>query len=312
MRTITAGEVRAALPMTRAIDVMREAFTLLARGEVEMPLRTAVSLPGGGTFLTMSARAGSAFGAKLVAVLPHNPARRLPAVQAMVVMFDSESGAPAALIDGDALTAIRTGAVSGLATDLLARPDARRVAILGSGRQARTQLEAVCAVRAVDAVTVWSRSASNAGQFAAEMAGVGGVPRGIAVARSVAAAVDGADIVCTATPAARPILVAGHVRPGMHINAVGSFTRGMCEFEPGILRDARVIVDQREAALAEAGEVIAAVEGGLVPAEALIELGDLVNGAAVGRDHDRAVTLFKSVGLAVQDVVAGASLCSGS
>lgn len=299
--------------MCDAIGAMRDAFALLARGEVVMPLRSSVPLPGSeGTFLVMSARAGDVFGAKLVSVMPRNPARGLPAVHATVVMFDPETGAPAAVLDGESLTAIRTGAVSGLATDLLARPDARRVAIIGSGVQARTQLEAVCAVRQIDAVSVWSRTRANAARYAAEMTQRDWAPEEIVVVGSVAEAVAGADVVCLATAAAEPVLLAEHVRPGMHINAVGSFTPAMCEFDPAILGAARVVVDQREAAMAEAGEVIAAVDGGVIEESALVELGVVVAGREAGRQSGSQVTVFKSVGLAVQDVVAGTRLLSGA
>lgn len=307
LRILSAADVLAALPMSRAIDVMREAFTLLARGEVEMPLRTAIPLPGQtGTFLVMSARAGKAFGTKLVTVLPNNPARGLPAVQSAVVMFDPDTGTPAALLDGGALTAIRTGAVSGLATDLLARRDASRVAIIGSGVQARTQLEAVCCVREIESVFVWSRTASHAAAFAGEMALRDGLPEKIAVASSVEAAVAGADIVCTATSSHAPLLLAEHIHAGLHINAIGSYTPEMRELDPTILGTARVVVDQREAALAEAGEVIAALREGLIDRDGLVELGDVVTGAAAGRKEPEQVTVFKSVGLAVQDVAAAA------
>lgn len=300
-RYITDDMVRRALPMHSAIEAMRRAFRLLAAGQVDMPLRSAITLDSrGGTLLVMSARAGGWYGTKLVTVRPDHPARGLPRVHAVMVLFDPETGAPVAWLDAEALTAIRTGAVSGLATELLAREDATRVAIIGAGVQGRTQLEAVCCVRRITSARVWSRTPARAAQFAAEMRSVAGVPDDVAVAPSIDAAVDGADLVCLATPATAPVLLARHVRRGMHVNAVGSFRSTMCEFEPTMLSDALAVVDQREAALAEAGEVMAAVQTGVVSPADLVELGALVEEAP---PPDRArVTVFKSVGLAVQDV----------
>lgn len=292
--------------MPRAIEAMREAFGLLDRGEVDAPVRTVIPLPAlGGSFLVMAARAGDAFGAKLVTVAAENRLRGLAAVHAAVVMFDPTSGAPHALLDGESLTAIRTGAASGLATDLLARPDAARVAILGSGRQARTQLEAVCCVRKIETVSVWSQTRAHAARFAAEMVRVEGCPEEITVTASVEVAVDEADIICAATSSSQPVLLARHVGEGTHINGIGSFRKTMCEMEPELLGTARVVVDQRAAALAEAGEVIAAIERDLLTEDDLVELGAVVNGREAGRRGGAEITVFKSVGVAVQDVVAG-------
>lgn len=305
---LSAADVRAALPMRKAIAAMREAFRQLAGGLVELPLRTAVPAPQeDGVLLVMPARCDLALGlgAKLVTVFPGNAKRGRPLVNAVVVLLDAATGELRALLEGTALTAIRTGAASGLATEVLARADARRVAVIGSGVQARSQLEAVCCVRAIEAVSVYSRSRANAERFAAEMAGVGAIPGRIAVAASAAEAASGADVVCTATSSPTPVLDAGDVRPGTHVNAVGSFTPEMQELAPALLGRARVVVDQREAALAEAGEVIATVRQGLLDAEGLVELGRVVVGQAVGREAEEQITVFKSVGLALQDLVAG-------
>jgi alanine dehydrogenase len=311
MRSYSAADVRKALPMPLAIEAMREAFGLLARGAVDLPVRTAVDLPDRqGVFLVMPCRAGSAFGAKLVSVIPGNRGIGLPAVRAVMLLFDPETGEPDALIDGDALTAIRTGAASGLATDLLAQPAARRVAILGAGVQARTQLEAVCCVRDIESAVVWSRTPRHAEQFAGEMAGREGIPA-VHVAGSARAAVADADVVCTATAARDPILMADDVPAGTHVNAVGSFTPEMRELDSVLLGRARVIVDHRPAAMAEAGEVIAAVRDRVIGEADLIELGSLVDGA-VGRRDAREITVFKSVGVAVQDVVAARWMMRGS
>jgi ornithine cyclodeaminase len=308
LRILSADDVRRSLPMPAAIEAMREAFGALAAGRADVPVRTSVPCANDGTLLVMSGRVSdpAALGAKLVSVFPGNAASGQPVVQATVLLLNAESGAPYAVLDGTSLTAIRTGAASGLATDLLARKDARRVAILGSGVQARTQLEAVCCVRSIESVAVWSRTRANAERFAEEQSAERRAQGAVRVAASPDDAVRNADIVCCATSSSEPVLSSADVADGVHVNAVGSFMPGMREFEPALLGRARVVVDQREAAMAEAGEVIVAINGGLVRRDSLIELGAIVNGAARGRASDDEITVFKSVGLAVQDLVAGA------
>lgn len=312
LRILTGEDVRAALPMPAAIEAMREAFAFLARDAADLPERVTVhSPPHDGVTLVMPGRVPLRWGlgAKLVSVFPRNVGMGRPAVQGVVVLLDDETGTPAAVLDGTALTALRTGAASGLATDLLAPADARAAAIIGSGMQARTQLEAICTVRRIATVRVWSRTPAHADRFVQDMRGHGPVPEEITVADSAAAAVARAEIICTATSAAEPVLAAADVPDGAHVNAVGSFTPAMQEFDPALLGDARVVVDQRKAALAEAGEVIAGVRMGLLGPGDLEELGSLVVNGGAGRTGR--VSVFKSVGLAVQDLVAGARALAG-
>jgi len=304
---LTAENVRAALPMRDAIDAMRKAFGLLAGGEVDMPQRTAIEIPKQeAVTLVMPAyvHVGNRLGAKLVSVFPNNLGLDLPTIHAVVILLNAATGQPAALLEGTALTAIRTGAASGLATDLLARQDASTLAILGSGAQARTQLEAVCCVRNIERVFVYSRTRAHAEQFAADMAGQDGAPASIEVSASAQEACLAADVVCAATSSTTPILRAADVRPGTHINAIGSYTPAMREIDADLMRGSTVFVDQRQAALAEAGEVIDCVKDGSLTESDLTELGEVVNGARPGRKTVEQITLFKSVGLAVQDVAA--------
>ena len=304
---LTAQDVRAALPMRDAIDAMRKAFGLLAGGEVDMPQRTAIEIPKhDAVTLVMPAyvHVGNRLGAKLVSVFPNNRGLDLPTIHAVVILLNAATGQPAALLEGTALTAIRTGAASGLATDLLARRDASTLAILGSGAQARTQLEAVCCVRSIERVFVYSRTRAHAEQFAADMAGKNGAPASIEVSASAQEACLAADVVCAATSSTTPVLYATDVRPGTHINAIGSYTPAMREIDSELVRGSTVFVDQRQAALAEAGEVIDCVEDGSLTESDLTELGEVVNGARPGRKTVEQITLFKSVGLAVQDVAA--------
>jgi ornithine cyclodeaminase len=308
MLLLTATDLRASLPMPSAIEAMREAFRCIAEDRVEIPLRTAIRVPGrDAVMLVMPARCDLplGLGGKLVSVFPRNRARGLPAIHATVVLLDPDTGAPRALVEGTALTAVRTGAVSGLATELLARKDATVLAVIGAGAQARTQVEAVCCVRRIERVLVYSRTAAHAERFAEEVRGRGPVPGDVRAVASVADAVGAADVVCTATASPDPVLRVEHVRPGLHVNAVGSFTPAMRELDPALIGRADLVaVDQRAAAMAEAGEVIAAIELGVAEEGRLVELGDLVVGRVAGRSRGEDVTVFKSVGLAIQDLAA--------
>lgn len=307
IRILPAAAVRAALTMPDAIDAMREAFGQLADGRASLPLRTTIAVAKrDGAMLVMPARceAPLGLGGKLVSVFPGNLDRGLPLIHAVVVLLSPDTGETRALIEGTALTALRTGAASGLATELLARPEARRVAMIGAGVQARTQLEAVCCVRDIEEVSVFSRRKDGAQRFAREMAGEGNIPNRLVVAGSAADAVEEADIVCLATTSASPVIRVDDVPAGCHINAVGSYTPDMIELDPALVARSRVVVDQRQAAMTEAGEVIAAVTRGLLAEGDLIELGAVVNGAATGRRDESEITLFKSVGVATQDLCA--------
>ena len=304
---LTAKDVRAALPMPAAIDAMRKTFGLLAAGQANVPLRTAIDIPKhDAVTLLMPAylHVGNRLGAKIVSVFPNNTHRELPTIHAIVILINAATGQPQALIEGTALTAIRTGAASGLATDLLARPEASTLAIIGSGVQARTQLEAVCCVRKIERVWVYSPNRNHAERFAADMAGRDGVPSWIEVAASAPGAASQADIICAATTSPTPVIGAADVRAGTHVNGIGSYSPAMREIDPNLVKGARVIVDQRQAALAEAGEVIACIKDSSLKESDLIELGEVVNGTQPGRTSADQITFFKSVGLAAQDVSA--------
>ncbi len=304
---LAADDVRAALPMPDAIEAMRKAFGLLAAGQADVPLRTGIDIPKHeAVTLLMPAylHVGNRLGAKIVSVFPNNSNLDLPTIHAVVILINAATGQPEALLEGTALTAIRTGAASGLATDLLARPDASTVAIIGSGAQARTQLEAVCCVRHIERACVYSPTRAHAEHFAAGMAGHPGVPASIEVVSSAHEAAAQADIICAATTSSTPVVGPTDVRPGAHINGVGSYTPAMREIDPELVKRARVVVDQRQAALAEAGEVIACIQDGSLREGDLIELGEVVNGRQPGRTDAEQITFFKSVGLAAQDIAA--------
>lgn len=306
IRLLDAGDLERALPMAAAVGAMRAAFVALHAGRVEAPPRGRVVDDVGTTLLMAAAAPGVGRLAKIVSVFPGNPARGLPTIHGLVLVLDPETGAVRGLCDGAALTAIRTGAATGLATDLLARPDAEVLAVLGAGAQARTQVLGVAAVRRLREVRVHAPRRDRTMAFAAALAAEVGVE--VRAATSSAMAIAGADIVCAATSSSVPVLDGDRLRPGTHINGVGSFRLDMRELdERTIARADRVVVDQRSAALEEAGELVAALSAGVTAADDWVELGALLGEPARGRAGDADITLFKSVGHAVQDLFAAAS-----
>ena len=309
MRILSAADVRRALPMAEAIAGMKQAFAQLSTGQAEVPLRGRVDVaPHSGTTLVMPAFLAQSndLAVKVVSVFPKNSARYEPTIYAAVLVLDAETGRPLALMEGGSLTAIRTGAGSGAATDLLARPNASVVAILGSGVQARTQLEAVCTVRDIREVRVYSPTHENAVTFAREMRGVGPIPDTIRIMSNPETAVRGADIICAATSSSKPVFHSKDVTAGAHINGVGSYTPAMQEVDAETVRRALVVVDEREAAWEEAGDLIRPLQDGLITeAHIHAELGEIVAGLKPGRSSPEQITFFKSVGVAVQDAISG-------
>ena len=296
--------------MPDAIGAVREAFVALSAGRATVPVRTAVPLPAeGAVFLAMPASLPGlpALGAKLVSVFPQNRGAGRPVVQAVVVLIDTLTGAPSAVIEGTGLTALRTGAATGLATELLARRDANIVTVFGAGAQARTQLEAVCAVRHVTQVRVVALTAGHAETFARwalDQAWIRGAT--VLAASSADLAVRGADIIITATTSAAPVFAGRLGAPGMHINAVGSFQDHTREVDSDLVARSVIVVDSREAALAEAGDLVIPLrEGRIAGSETWAELGEVAAGKG-GRRQSDDITLFKSVGNAVQDLAVGA------
>ncbi|HEV7128211.1 MAG TPA: hypothetical protein VGN32_12295 [Ktedonobacterales bacterium] len=316
MRILTAADVRAAVDMPLAIALMRDAFAQLAQGSAIMPERTLLRLPErDASVLVMPAYLphGEQLALKVVGVFPGNGARGLPTVPATVLLLDGATGLPLALLEGTTLTALRTGAVTGLATDLLARSEARVLTLFGAGGQAPDQLEAVCRVRHIERAWLISRNSERADRLAARVATwPAWRPAEVRVARTpaqVRAAVREADVIVTATPATEPLFAGEWVRPGTHVNAIGAFTPVMRELDSALLRRALLVVDQRAAALAEAGDLLCAIGEGALDAGAIhAELGELVLGSRPGRTDSERITCFKAVGLAVQDVAVAAAV----
>lgn len=305
---LSASDLAQALPMSSAIDAAERAYRAVSSGNVQAPLRTAISSGEEGTTLLMGAAIGEEeLAVKIVSFFPGNAAHDLPTLNGLVIALDPETGTPRALLPGAELTALRTGAASGIATKVLSREDARVGAILGAGVQARTQAVAIDTVRELEEIRIHARR-PEAGRALVEALS-GELRARVVFAESVAEAVRDAAVICTATSAREPILLGEMLEPGVHVNAVGSFRPEMQEFDAGLISRAHVFVDSVEACLEEAGELIAALAGGVTNRDSWTELGAVLLGAASGRSSPEEITLFKSVGLAAQDAcAAGAAL----
>ena len=299
VRVLDEHEVRRLLPMGECIDVMADALASLSRGEVHNPLRFVVRPPGEPSLLgLMPAHRGGGrrlWGLKTVAIFPSNAERGLDLHQGFVALFDGETGETRGILNAGGITAVRTAAVSGVATRLLAREDVSTLAILGAGIQAKAHLEAMRAVRHFDRVVAWSRTP---GRVAAELDGV-------EAAGSAEEAVRAADVLVTATSAHEPIVRRDWLREGVHVNAVGSSIPTTRELDTATMRDAALFVDRRESTVNEAGDFLFPQrEGAIGPDHIRAELGELLIGAGEGRRSAEEITVFKSLGLAVEDLAA--------
>ncbi len=308
MLILSSDDLRRAAPMDRAMEAVASAFAELAAGEASVPLRQHVPLGADGALALIMpahlARTG-AFGVKALTLYPENPARSgLPAIAALVLLFETATGQPLALVSGASLTALRTGAASGVATRLMARPDACTLALFGAGAQAFAQAWAVCVARPIQRIWLVNRTRERAERLAAELRAFGSpIPADVRLASSPAEALAEADIVCTATASPAPLFADADLRPGVHINAIGAYRPTMREIPGATVSRARVVVDVREAAWAEAGDLILARDEGFIAGDHIAaELGEVVMGRMPGRDATDQLTLFKSVGNAAQDV----------
>jgi ornithine cyclodeaminase/alanine dehydrogenase-like protein (mu-crystallin family) len=310
MLILTGDDVRRALPMAAAMDAVERAFAQLAAGQAEVPLRPHVTVPeADGLLLVMPAylSESGALAVKALTIFPHNSeCHGLPAIAALVTLFDATNGVPLALLDASYLTALRTGAASGVATRLLARRDARTLALFGAGAQALPQAWAVCVARQIARIWLVNRTGAHAERLAAELRAFGEpIPADVRIAASAHEALAEADVICTATASSVPLFADGDVRPGAHLNAIGAYRPAMREIPGETVARARVVVDARAAAWAEAGELVLARDEGLIGADHVAaELGEIALGRATGRTDPDQITLFKSVGNAAQDAAA--------
>jgi ornithine cyclodeaminase len=298
---VDAVTLTAALPMPAAIDALARGFRKQDAGTA--PLRAHVDTPAG-TLLTMPAAGDGGVGVKLVTLTPTNPDRGIPFLHATYVLFHPETQVPEAVIDGAAMTALRTAAVSGLATRHLARPDAHRLLLFGAGVQARAHLEAMRAVRPVDEVVVVSRSPEPA-EALVGLARAAGLDARTGVPDDVA----GADLVCTCTTSGSPLFDGERLRPGTHVNAVGSYTPETREVDSETVRRARVVVEDRAVAIAEAGDLLIPIgEGVVTAAHVLADLSEVARDERAVRGSLDDVTLFVSVGMAFEDLIVARAL----
>ena len=306
LRVLGAEALRQSLTMTETIEAMKRAFAAYSSGAATVPQRLGLAVPpGDGVLLVKPALLpDEAVGAKLVSFFPGNAGRGRPVISGLVVLFDPATGEPVGLCDGGFLTAWRTGAASGAATDLLASTDATVGAVIGCGAQGRTQALAIDTVRRLEEIRLFDLNQAGVEAFAEEMAPQ--LSARLVPAGSVEEAVAGADVICTATTAREPVIHGEFLADGAHLNGVGSFTPAMCEVDGVAIARALIVVDSRSAGQTEAGELIRAAADGITDPEDWVELGEIVNGDHPGREPGSRLSFFKSVGLAVQDMAAAA------
>lgn len=307
MLALTKDNIRQTVSMREAVDLVKMAFRELSEGRAQVPLRTFIDVePGRDVMFMMPAYLPGlqALGFKMISIFQENGTRGLPVGNAIVCAVNDETGVPEALMNGAYLTALRTGAVSGASTELMARPDAKQLVVIGSGTQGVTQAAAVCAVRDIERITVVYRHEESFGRFREMVAkDWPDLLDRLEGTDDAKAALREADVVCLATTSRTPVFEDAWIRPGTHVSGVGSFTPQMQEAPADFVARARVVVDMKEHALEEAGDLIIPMRDGVFTEQHIVgELGEVVGGRVTGRTSDDEVTFFKSVGNAVQDM----------
>jgi len=313
MRVIGREEVAEKLTYDLCIPIVRRAMIAFSKGETRQHLRSIIPLAEGRLFGIMPGAMGedAPFGAKLISVYPENFAKGRQSHQGVVVLFEPATGEPVCVVHAGEITAIRTAAASAVATDALARPDARRLAILGYGEQAATHARAIAKVRHIDSIGVWGRSRERAEAFSAKMSAELGIP--VTAAGDAEDLVGGADIVCTVSAAREPILEGAWVRPGTHLNLVGSSVAGPVEVDNDLVVRSRFIADSREGVLRQGAEFLKAKEAGLIGDDHIAaEIGQVLAGEIEGRRSPDEITVYKSLGHIVQDLAAAWALYTGA
>lgn len=300
---LSSTDLTQVLTMADCIDAMEDAFIAVSNDEMDMPLRTNIAMPtDNAVSLYMPAYHAKSGLATIKSVLLNydNPKHGEPLIHGVINAFNSRNGHPLALIDGEVISTMRTGAGAGLATKLLANPEAKVMAIFGVGLNAETQVEAVCAVRKINKLIIFNRTPEKAILFAKKMQTKFGLITEIAQSES---ALKEADIICTATTSSTPVFADENVKAGAHINGIGSYRSSAAELPAETVKRAKVYVDQRSACLSEAGDLTQRIEAGIIDKNHLIgEVGQLLNGTIKGRQHPDEITFFKSVGLGAQDL----------
>jgi ornithine cyclodeaminase/alanine dehydrogenase-like protein (mu-crystallin family) len=305
IRFLSAEDVRKCLNMPQAISAMREGFQLLSKREVVVPLRLHLDIPeynGVELVKPVYAPALNQIGFKVISLFRNNHQLGLPLSHAVMLVFDAVTGIPLAVMDGNSLTAIRTGAAAGLATDLLARREARILAVFGAGLQARTQIEAIMTVRPLQKILIFDPNISKAQKLAEELRSFYELK--VEVAKQLTLLKE-ADIISTVTTSDVPVFSDSVISSGVHINAMGSFKPDSREIPSETVRRAKVVVDQSEACLKEAGDLLIPIAEGIISNGHIHgEIGEIILGKKTGRESEQEITLFKSVGNAVQDLLA--------
>ncbi|MEO9468656.1 ornithine cyclodeaminase family protein [Parasphingorhabdus sp.] len=308
VRFLSGDDIRAVLTYPKCIDLMRGAMETVAKDDSVLPLRQAMSLPGGDDKLgSMPGYLGGddrGFGVKLLSLFPNNAKAGFSSHMGLYILFDAQYGEPVAVMDASVLTAIRTASATAAATDMLARPEANIMLVAGTGEQAESHIHAVSEIRSFDEVRIWGRSAEKAETLAAKLQPE--ISAKLVVATDLRNAVQGADILTLVTSSPTPILDTSSLEPGMHLNTAGASHRGVMEIAPDMLGSARFIVDYMPSALDQAGEMLAALDQGIISNfNEISEIGDIFLGTKQGRLSKEDVTIYKSLGIAAQDVAAG-------
>jgi ornithine cyclodeaminase/alanine dehydrogenase-like protein (mu-crystallin family) len=304
IRVLRGAEVRQLLPMAECIELMQQTMIAVAEGRVVLPLRSILVMPGDrGMMGVMPGYLADpeCFGVKLVSLIPRNKPPQYSSHLGLVLLFEAEHGQPVALLDAAEITAIRTAAASGLATRLLARAEAGDLAVLGAGEQARSHLEAMLCVRSLRRIRIWARDRDRARQFADSE----GKRHSVAIetCASVREAVAGADLICTTTKAREPILLGDWLTPGVHLNLVGSSIAVAAEIDTAAVVKSRFFVDCRNSTVNEGGEYLQALKSGAIsPDHILGEIGEVANRSKIGRRSPLDITIYKSLGIAPQDL----------
>lgn len=303
MKIFSESDVYNLLTYPACIGLMKKCFSQLDKNEIQQPVRSGMGVSGGGlAYMPCYLAAENSFGAKIISVYPGNAAQGFPSHQGVVLLFEGKNGIPAVMADACAITEIRTAAASAAATDLLARKDSHKLAIIGSGAQARTHLAAIRTVRKIDEVTVWSYHKENAEKYAKEMSGKHPVP--ITVCSTVQEAVQDADIICTLCRTKDPLLELSQVKPGAHINAAGTCSSSSRDLSSDLVAASRFYIDQMEACLAESGNyLIPLAEGRIHEGHIAGSIGEIINGKVPARRAEDEITVFESLGLAAEDVI---------
>lgn len=305
IRFLTAADVRKALPMSQAIEVMKQAFVLLSENKAVIPQRIHLGVPeykGDVLIMPIYLPDLDRIGLKAITLFDENAKKELPLIHALITIFNATNGRPLAIMDGSYLTALRTGAGSGIATSLLSRENSQVAAIFGAGEQGQTQLEAICTVRSIKKALIFDTNKTKAEQFAREMSNQ------LSILVEVAATntdLKEADIICTATNSAKPVFSDNNLKPGVHINSIGSYKPNKREVPSETIQKAKVVVDHKESCLIEAGDLLIPIKEGIITKNHIMaELGEIISSKKQIRKSEEEITFFKSVGNAIQDLTA--------